>query len=196
MSVFPIHPRENARTDSIASIRSHTQLRHYISTADPDRIYVVVERIVYAIHISAQKRESVALIPFEPRCLAAGHGWIAVGGPDNGECAFIKIDERELRIHGVPSSQQPSDVDSALPLDLDPPSWLSSPGTPLGGATPASARRSARRLWPEFELHKFGGSIVNSVTIHRFSGNGNGVSHEDVMVLRSCSMPSVTWLPS
>lgn len=138
----------------------------------------------------------MALLPFEPRCLAAGHGWIAVGGPENGECAFIKIGERELQVRRNPSSQQPSDVDSALPLDLDPQSWPSSPGTPVGGTTPASTRRSARTLWPEFELHKFGGSIVNSVTIHRFSGNGNGVSHEDVVVLRYCSRSTVTRLQS
>jgi hypothetical protein len=46
-----------------------------LSTVDPDRIYVVVERIVYSIHISGQKRETVAVIPFEPRCLVAGHGF-------------------------------------------------------------------------------------------------------------------------
>lgn len=155
---------------------SHTQLRHYISTADPDRIYVVVERIVYAIHIAAQKRESIAIIPFEPRCLAAGYGWIAVGGPENGECAFIRIGERGLQVHGEPSSHFPSDVDSALPLDLESPSRLSSPGT--------SNRRPARRLLPEFELHKFGGTIVNSVAIHRFPADSEGVSSEDVTVLR------------
>ncbi|GLI78726.1 hypothetical protein PoHVEF18_007047 [Penicillium ochrochloron] len=159
----------------------HTQLRHYISTADPDRIYVVVERVVYAIHIAAQKRESIAVIPFEPRCLAAGYGWIAVGGPENGECAFIRTDERGLQLHGEPSSHQASDVDSALPLDLEPPSGLLSPETTTGG--PTSTRRSPRRMMPEFELHKFGGTIVNSVTIHHFPGDREGITDEDVMVL-------------
>ncbi|CEJ59272.1 hypothetical protein PMG11_07903 [Penicillium brasilianum] len=159
----------------------HTQLRHYISTADPDRIYVVVERVVYAIHIAAHKRESIAVIPFEPRCLAAGYGWIAVGGPENGECAFIRTDERGLQLHGEPSSHQASDVDSALPLDLEPPSGLLSPDTTTRGI--ASSRRSPRRMMPEFELHKFGGSIVNSVTIHHFPGDREGISDEDVMVL-------------
>jgi hypothetical protein len=159
----------------------HTQLRHYISTADPDRIYVVVERVVYAIHIAAQKRESIAVIPFEPRCLAAGYGWIAVGGPENGECAFIRTDERGLQLHGEPSTHLPSDVDSPLPLDLEPPSGLPSPDTRSGGTT--STRRASRRMMPEFELHKFGGSIVNSVTIHHFPGGREGISDEDVMVL-------------
>lgn len=37
---------------------------------------------------------------------------------------------------------------------------------------------------PEFELHKFGGTIVNSVTIHHFPAGREGTSDEDVMVLR------------
>ncbi|KAJ5281699.1 hypothetical protein N7478_007071 [Penicillium angulare] len=159
----------------------HSQLRHYISTADPDRIYVVVDRIVYAIHISAQKREGIAVLPFEPRCLAAGHGWIAVGGPDSGECAFIRIDERGLQVHDESSPLHASDVDSALPLDLDLPSGFHSPGT--SGSDTGLPPRSGRRTLPELVIHKFGGSIVNSVTIHRFPNNGEGTSHEDVMIL-------------
>ncbi|KAJ5112408.1 hypothetical protein N7532_000453 [Penicillium argentinense] len=159
----------------------HTQLRHYISTADPDRIYVVVERIVYAIHIAAQKRESIAVIPFEPRCLAAGFGWIAVGGPENGECAFLKLGDRGLQAREGLPSQSPVDVDSALPVDLEPPSRVLTPESSIGG--PSSTRHSTRRLWPEFERHKFGGSIVNSVTIHRFPGSEDDPAPEDAMVI-------------
>ncbi|KAK9857690.1 uncharacterized protein MYU51_019843 [Penicillium brevicompactum] len=157
----------------------HVQLRNYISTADPDRIYVVVERIVYAIHLSAQTRASIALIPFEPRCLAAGHGWIAVGGPENGECAFIRIGDRGMQTHGDAPSFQ-TDVDSALPLDLDPLSRVTSPDS-NGDSLPTRYRTS--RLLPEVELHRFGGSIVNSVTIHRLYGGGEGLADEDVAVL-------------
>ncbi|KAI2787521.1 hypothetical protein POX_f07890 [Penicillium oxalicum] len=164
----------------------HTQLRHYISTADPDRIYVVVERVVYAIHISSQKRESIAVIPFEPRCLAAGYGWIAVGGPENGECAFIRTDDRGGQPHGQAPSHS-SDVDSALPLDFESsPGLQSSPGLPSPDATNSEAtplRRGTRRWMPEFELHKFGGSIVNSVTIHQFPSDREGIASEDVMVV-------------
>lgn len=162
---------------------SHNQLRHYISTADPDRIYVVVERIVYAIHISAQKREDIAVIPFEPRCLAAGHGWIAVGGPENGECAFLKLNERDLQAHeGYPPTHVPTDVDSALPVGFEPSSQLLTPESSADG--PSSTRQPTRRLWPEFERHKFGGSIVNSVTIHRFPGTEKDAAPEDVMIIR------------
>ncbi|KAJ5143874.1 uncharacterized protein N7515_002661 [Penicillium bovifimosum] len=158
----------------------HTQLRNYISTADADRIYVVVERIVYAIHVSAQKRESVAVIPFEPRCLAAGHGWIAVGGPENGECAFIRIGDHESRGHGNAPSFQ-AEVDSALPLDLDPPSLMTSP-TDFNSESMSTRYRSSRTS-PEVELHRFGGSIVNSVVIHRFYGGSEDLADEDIAVL-------------
>ncbi|KAJ5787716.1 hypothetical protein N7457_002706 [Penicillium paradoxum] len=158
----------------------HTQLRNYISTADNDRIYVVVERIVYAIHISAQKRESIAVIPFEPRCLAAGYGWIAVGGPENGECAFIQIGDRGMQAHSDMSSFQ-NDVDSALPLDLDPPSLMTSRGD-FNSETESTRYRSSISS-PEVELHRFGGSIVNSVAIHRFYGGSEDLADEDIAVL-------------
>lgn len=110
-----------------------------------------------------------------------------MGGPENGECAFIKIGERGLQNQGNLYPRQPFDVDSALPLGLDMPSR--SQGT-HPGATSTSGHRPVRRLLPEFELHKFGGSIVNSVTIHRFPGAGEDVSDEDVLILRYCSNPT------
>lgn len=106
-----------------------------------------------------------------------------MGGPENGECAYIRIDEGGLQVQSDGPSPRSSDVDSALPLDLDPSSRLSSPGTSNGGSVPGQ-RLSPRRPFPGFTLHKFGGSIVNSVTIHRLPGNGESISHEDVMVLR------------
>lgn len=162
---------------------SHQQLRNYISTADPDRIYVVVDRVVYAIHISTRKRESIAVIPFEPKCLTAGYGWIGVGGSDNGECAFIRISDRDGRLpEDDVSSSYPSEVDSALPIDLEPPTRVSSPWP--SGEAPESARHDPHRPLPEVHLHKFGDSIVNSVTIHRFPGDGKGLADEDMMILR------------
>ncbi|KAL1847280.1 hypothetical protein Plec18170_008627 [Paecilomyces lecythidis] len=163
----------------------HQQLRHYISTSDRDRIYVVVDRVVYAIHISSQKREGLAVIPFEPKCLTSGCGWIAVGGSDNGECAFIKLDSSHGRTTGDRSSSRRSDVDSALPIDLEqraarlgsrfPSPWSSNEEGEAG-------RTSSRLQLPEVQLHKFGGSIVNSVTIHRLPGT-EGLGDEDVVVV-------------
>lgn len=118
------------------------------------------------------------MIPFEPRCLVAGHGWIVVGGPENGECAFIRIGDRGMQVHGDAPFQ---DVDSALPLDLDPPLSMTSGDF---NSESASTRYRSIRSSPEVELHRFGGSIVNSVTIHRFYGGSEDFADEDVVVLR------------
>ncbi|KAL2856556.1 hypothetical protein BJY01DRAFT_202996 [Aspergillus pseudoustus] len=157
----------------------HQQLRHYISTADSDRIYVVVDRVVYSIHISSRKRETIAVIPFEPKCLAAGYGWIGISGTNNGECAFVKLFGRNVRVsHDLPAVQS-TDVDSALPFDIEAP-LRTSPRLPLDNESPS--RTSPGQL-PEVQLHKFGGSIVNSVTIHRLPGDDKGFLDEDVAVL-------------
>ncbi|RHZ56212.1 uncharacterized protein CDV56_107033 [Aspergillus thermomutatus] len=157
----------------------HQQLRNYISTADPDRIYLVADRVIYSIHISSQKRETIAVIPFEPKCLTAGYGWIGVGGSDNGECAFVRIANEAAR--GDTPVFQSSDVDTALPINLEPPTRLSSPWPSRGESE--STRQASRPLMPEVQLHKFGGSIVNSVTIHRLPGADKGFADEDIMVL-------------
>ncbi|PGG96794.1 hypothetical protein GX51_07658 [Blastomyces parvus] len=143
---------------------THPQLRHYISTADPDRIYVAVERQIFALHIPSRKREKIAVVPFAPKCLTAGLGWIAIGGSEHGDCAFIRIGDPTSE---VPRAMLPlrSDVDSPLPVDLD----LARPRY-----SPSSSN---------IKIHEFGGSIVNSVTIHRLQAINNTYADEDVAVL-------------
>ncbi|KAI9372101.1 hypothetical protein BJX61DRAFT_534250 [Aspergillus egyptiacus] len=158
----------------------HQQLRHYISTADPDRIYVVVERVVYSIHISTRRRETLAVIPFEPKCLAAGYGWIGIGGTNNGESAFVKLSDRNVRVSRDAVVARPTDVDSALPIDLEASLRASSSASLEAEQTNSSSGGSQL---PEVQLHKFGGSIVNSVTIHRLPGDEKGFADEDVAVL-------------
>jgi hypothetical protein len=159
----------------------HLQLHNYISTADPDRIYVAVDRVIYAIHISSKKRETIAVIPFEPRCLTSGYGWIGIGGSDNGECAFIKISDQAVRVRENTPAETPAEVDSALPIDIEGlrrvnQSWLA------GDESQSSPDGRGRPL-RDVQLHKFGGSIVNSVTIHRLPGDNKGLADEDVIVL-------------
>lgn len=171
------------KTDASLLICSHHQLRHYISTADPDRIYVVAHKVIHSIHISSQKWDTVVRIPFEPRCLAAGYGWIVIGGPDNGECAFVRLPGQTPSAPHAGSSSHETDVDAALPIDLD-----SSARAPSAGTSTEQTRSSSTpgRAQPaEVEIKKFGGSIVNSVTIHRFPGDGERIAHEDVVLLRS-----------
>ncbi|PYH47599.1 uncharacterized protein BP01DRAFT_372355 [Aspergillus saccharolyticus JOP 1030-1] len=159
----------------------HQQLRNYISTADPDRIYVVAHKFVYSIHISTQKRETIAVIPFDPKCLAAGHGWVAVGGSDNGECAFIRLPDCSPDIDGSAPAAQPTDVDSALPIGFEASARILSPR--VRGDEVRSVRDTSRRQVPDVQLQTFGGSIVNSVTIHRFPGGEKDLSYEDVAIL-------------
>ncbi|KAF3484229.1 uncharacterized protein GIQ15_03553 [Arthroderma uncinatum] len=146
---------------------SHHQLRHYISTADPDRIYVAVGRIIYAIHISSQKREILTIVPFDPKCLTAGNGWIGVGGTESGDCAFIKLDAAAtLQLPGTAAPGSPVGVDSPLPLDLD---------TPIP--------RRTLPYPPNVNVRELGGSIVNSVTLHRLPSDGDLFLEEDIAVL-------------
>jgi hypothetical protein len=105
-----------------------------------------------------------------------------VGGPENGECAFLKLGDRGLQAHEAIPSHLPSDVDSALPVDLEPASRFLTPENPTDG--PSSTRPTTTRSWSEFERHKFGGSIVNSVTIHQFPGTEEGAAPEDVLIIR------------
>jgi endonuclease/exonuclease/phosphatase family metal-dependent hydrolase len=83
-----------------------------------------------------------------------------------------------MQVHGDTPFQ---DVDSALPPDLDPPASMTSGDF---NSEPASTRYRSSRSSPEVELHRFGGSIVNSVTIHRFYGGSEDLADEDVVVLR------------
>lgn len=164
-------------------VNSHPQLRHYISTADPDRIYLIANYALCLIYISSQKWERLAEIPFQPKCLAAGYGWVGVGGSDHGECAFIRIAGHDTHPHGTEtSSLRESEVNHVLPIDLEPdarinPSWLSDEEA----SRPAT---SSRRQPSEVQVLKFGGSIVNSVTIHRFPSDDKHHPHEDVVLLR------------
>ncbi|KOS42073.1 hypothetical protein ACN38_g7059 [Penicillium nordicum] len=83
-----------------------------------------------------------------------------------------------MQAHGDALFQ--TDVDSALPLDLDPQSSMTS--SDFNGES-ASTRYRSSRSSPEVELHRFGGSIVNSVTIHRFYGGSEDLADEDIVVL-------------
>ncbi|KAL1975813.1 hypothetical protein VTN31DRAFT_4205 [Thermomyces dupontii] len=144
----------------------HHQLRHYISTADPDTIYFVSHKVVHSIDTKSHKWSTIWRIPFEPKCLAAGFGWIIVGGSDNGECTFIQLSRRSSTSRQSTGTSG-TDVDSALPIDLDPENRRTSSEAP-----------TVCNWWNQ----ELGGSIVNSVTIHRFPAVGDDFTHEDVAV--------------
>lgn len=115
-------------------------------------------------------------MPWKPFCLDAAHGWICVGGDENGQCAFISIDESGAR---RTSFQSHAEVDDLLPLDLDPeyrhhrhdfrrtPQWSRYP------------------MVPKYELqhHELGGARVNSVKIHLLRSMHKGLEDDVVAVM-------------
>lgn len=158
----------------------HHQLRNFISTSDPDLIYYASKENIYALNLAARKRKLVATLPWLPQCLAAGYGWICVGGPDKGMCAFIDISEEGSQGGDLRAARRHAEVDALLPLDLDVDSRLSAHDYLRRLQDPSD---SGQRRQPEIRLHELGGSIVNSVTILRLCSGKKGLQDETVVVL-------------
>lgn len=161
----------------------HHQLKNFISTADPDIIYYASEKEVYALHKSNGKRELIASLPWYPQCLDAAHGWVCVGGPDNGLCASIRLRAPpEDEASSGTGSRSHAEVDATLPLDLDP----GSASRLLDrhsyyehqGPTRATSLRKA-----QVQYHELGTSIVNSVAIYRLRSNQPEYLDQDVALL-------------
>ncbi|KAL8776661.1 MAG: hypothetical protein Q9213_008186, partial [Squamulea squamosa] len=138
----------------------HQQLKNFISTAEPDIIYYACEHEIYALHLSTRKREAIASLPWKVQCLDARHGWICVGGPDKGRCAFICINGQESGRSQGRLSRHEAEVDALLPLDLDPDSrtLTQSYFRRLRSSSPPS------RSKPEVQIHELAASIANAIT--------------------------------
>ena len=123
----------------------------------------------------------IASLPWEPQCLDAGYGWICVGGNRDGRCAFIFVGEEDddSERGREAASSHPLEVDALLPLDLDPGSRLLAHSF----LQRSQSTRTTGRGKPEVQIHEVGGSIVNSVTVHRLLSNQKGIEDEVVAVL-------------
>ncbi|KAK8185592.1 WD40-repeat-containing domain protein [Phyllosticta citribraziliensis] len=122
---------------------AHYQLRHYTSCSTlnaNDVLFYASGPDVYALNTATRKRTHIATLPFETRCTASGHGWLCLGGEDEGHFAAIKLE-------GATSTA--ADVDTLLPIHF-------------------GSRRSARPQGPFLET--IGGEIVNSISIHKLPG--------------------------
>lgn len=157
----------------------HYQLRNFISTTDRDIVYFASECEIYALHTPSRRRERIATLSFKPQCLGAGHGWICVGGPEDGRCAFVEIGENQP----FPSSTSLStarnvEVDSLLPLDLDPQSRMLAPDF-------LDRHAEDRTPWrrPKVHYRDLGGLIVNAITVHKLSNSKDGMRDEVVAVV-------------
>lgn len=158
----------------------HRELRNFISTSDPDLIYYASEYNIYALNLAVRKRKLIATLPWLPQCLAAGYGWICVGGPDKGLCAFIDISEEGSLGSDERAARRHAEVDALLPLDLDVDSRLNAHDYLSRLQDPPE---SGQPRQPEIRLHGLGGSIVNSVTIFRLCSGKKGLQDETVAVL-------------
>ncbi|KAK0284940.1 hypothetical protein LTR35_000276 [Friedmanniomyces endolithicus] len=123
---------------------THWQLRHYISTPEPDLLYYASAHDIYCLNTASKKRKHVATLPFEARCTASGYGWVCVGGEDEGHFAAIKLDG-----HGAACSTQDEE------------------GASSGEAWRQGTMRSTGRTAASVKVERIGEEIVNSISIHR-----------------------------
>ncbi|KAK0325808.1 hypothetical protein LTR82_003346 [Friedmanniomyces endolithicus] len=150
-----IHPDSYRDADNLAHAQkafypvnipvTHWQLRHYISTPEPDLLYYASAHDIYCLNTASKKRKHVATLPFEARCTASGYGWVCVGGEDEGHFAAIKLDG-----HGARSTQDEEGT---------------SPGEPW--RQQSTAARTSGRTAASVKVERIGEEIVNSISIHR-----------------------------
>lgn len=154
----------------MANTCSHYQLRHLISSPEPDILFYASGPRIYCFNTVTQTRTHITTLPWDARCMSSGFGFVAVGGPEGGNFAAIKL-------KGFPPAE--CDVDSALPLNFQ----HRLPCPPVINAT-------------HVQLDKIGDDIVNSITIHKFPAEGDDGQDEVVAVLtnndRTVRMYSLT----
>ncbi|KAF1965426.1 hypothetical protein BU23DRAFT_24809 [Bimuria novae-zelandiae CBS 107.79] len=147
---------------------AHYQLRHFISSPEPDLIYYASNRDdpgrdgasdVYCLNATTHTQTKIAELEWEARCTIAGHGYVCVGGADDGHFAAIKV------MGFPPTSSTP--VDALLPLDF--------PNRPT---LPRPAGLSSLER-PDYQ--KIGDDIVNSISIHKLPAEGD--KEEDVVAV-------------
>jgi hypothetical protein len=157
----------------------HAQLRNFISTVDRDWLYYASGPNIYALHLSTQRTSLLITIPFAPRCLTAGLGWVCLGGESNGDCAFVRLnaheDEDEDGLH----------VDARLPISL-PETGKETGQDGTTNETPIPhvvAPDTEFKFQPDLLFHELGGDIVNSITVHDLSNTGHSERNEPVALL-------------
>ncbi|KAI9678496.1 MAG: hypothetical protein M1829_002094 [Trizodia sp. TS-e1964] len=139
-------------------LEQHWQLRSRLSSPHPDILYYPSGTEVFRLNTISRKRQLVAVLPFDPQCMAAAHGYVCVGGANEGEFAAIKINSEDLM-----------DYESYLPRTL-PLVDVETIGPWVGAE--ADLRSSSVTINIEGIPHRsdirgqfLGGLITNSVTI-------------------------------
>ncbi|CAI6337208.1 unnamed protein product [Periconia digitata] len=148
---------------------AHYQLRHFISSSEPDLLYYASRADVFCLNAATRTQTQLTTLPWDARCTASGYGYVCVGGAQDGNFAAIKVT-------GFPPAD-PAHVDALLPLDLS--NRITLPRPP------------AALLPTHFhtEFAKIGDDIVNSISIHKLSTDG--AAHEDVVAVLTNNDKSV-----
>lgn len=146
-------PNSFADTDKLAQAEkrfipvsipvSHWQLRHYISAPEKDSLFYASGAKVYHVNTVTKKRKHLVTLPFEARCTASGHGYVCVGGQEEGHFAVIKLQTPRPLNRSI-------DVDGPLPIE----DYWTTPTPP----PPAAA---------DVKVERIGQEIVNSISIHQ-----------------------------
>ena len=149
----------------------HPQLRNFISAVDNDWLYYASSYDIYAIHLPTQKTFILITVPFEPRCLAAGQGWICLGGDSNGDCAFVEL-----------KGQERSEVDTRLPVNL--PAAADDKLSQRARYSNDSQHGPQPNKWrPDLLVQELGGEIVNSITVSTIANQGQSEVNEPVALV-------------
>lgn len=130
---------------------------------------------MFSLNPATRRREVVASLPFGPRCIGARYGWVCVGGVENGQFATIRVGEPEKEWY---RRRPRGSGDEAMGPGIEPEHEGAETG--LGGS---------RR--PEVNISHLGGSIVNSVTLHR---PPSSTSDDDVVAVLTYPNPTITLL--
>ena len=152
---LPLPPSSLARASFHAKTVRHWQLRSLICSPAPGILYYPSNDRIYSLNTQTRKRRVVASLPFSPRCIGARYGWVCAGGADRGQFATIRV------------STAPVAHNDAIPADA------AGAGSGSGAATPG-------RSFSLNAVKELGGSIVNSVTLHR---PASSTSDDDVLAI-------------
>ncbi|KAF2019286.1 hypothetical protein BU24DRAFT_386137 [Aaosphaeria arxii CBS 175.79] len=125
----------------------HYQLRHFISSPEQDVLYYASKLDLYCLNSATKTQAHITKLPWEARCTASGHGYVCVGGADDGNFAAIKVTGFPPT---VATTTTTTDVDALLPIEL-------------GGRT------SIPQQPHQVRLEKIGEDIVNSISIHKYT---------------------------
>ena len=155
----------------------HAQLRNFISTVDRDWLYYASGHNIYTLHLPTQRTSLLITIPFAPRCLTAGLGWVCLGGESNGDCAFVRLHEQDDKdgLH----------VDARLPINLPEAieETLQDNAEDRRSLPRVLAPEAEIKFQPDLLVQELGGDIVNSITIHDLSNTGLSERNEPIALL-------------